>query len=184
MACARPVDGRIIGAGGVPAVHGRHRRRRSAGSGLLFRCDGQVGEAPAIPAAGAERLAAESRRHVDATVAASFETNNRFFQQERDRLERWADDKVKAAEKELSDVKAQIRASKREERLAQSIDEQHRLQVQVKELEQKKRRLRQRIFDVEDDIADKRDELIDALERRLAQRTQSERLFTIRWRVT
>jgi len=56
--------------------------------------------------------------------------------------------------------------------------------VQVKELEQKKRRLRQRIFDVEDDIADKRDELIDALERRLAQRTQSERLFTIRWRVT
>ena len=147
----------------------------------LFRCDGRVGEPLEPPAV--ERLEAESRRHVDATVAASFETNNLFFQQERDRLERWADDKVKAAEKELSDVKAQIRAARREERLAQSVDEQHRLQVQVKELEQKKRRLRQRIFDVEDDIADKRDALIDALERRLAQRTQSERLFTIRWRV-
>jgi len=149
----------------------------------LFRCDGQVSEAPAIPDAVADRLAAESRLHVDATVAASFEVNNCFFQQERDRLERWAEDKVKAAEKELSDVKAQIRAAKREERLAQSVDEQHRLQVQVKELEQKKRRLRQRIFDVEDDIADKRDELIDALEKRLAQRTSSEQLFLIRWSV-
>jgi hypothetical protein len=149
----------------------------------LFRCDGVVGEAPEAPAALTDRLAAESRRHIDATVAASFEANNRFFQQERDRLERWADDKVKAAEKELADVKGQIRASKREERLAESVDEHHRLQVRIKELEKKQRRLRQRIFDVEDDIAEKRDELIAALEKRLAQRTRSERLYTIRWQV-
>ena len=149
----------------------------------LFRCDGQVAEAPELPAVAAERLSAESRRHGEATVAASFEANNRFFQQERDRLERWADDKVKAAEKQLADVKAQIRVTKREERLAESVDEQHRLQVQIKELEQKKRRLRQRIFDVEDDIAEKRDDLIAALEKRLAQRTKTERLFTIRWSV-
>jgi hypothetical protein len=149
----------------------------------LFRCDGQVGEAPELPAVAAERLLAESRRHADATVAASFEANNRFFQQERDRLERWADDKVKAAEKELSDVKAQIRAAKRDERQAPTLDEQHGLQVRIKELEKKQRRLRQRIFDVEDDIAVRRDELIAALEKRLAQRTRSERLFTIRWSV-
>ncbi len=149
----------------------------------LFRCEGVVADAPEVPAAAAKRLAAESHRHAEATVAASFEANNRFFQQERDRLERWADDKVKAAEKELADVKAQIRASKREERLAESVDEHHRLQVRIKELEKKQRRLRQRIFDVEDDIAEKRDELIAALEKRLAQNTQTERLYTIRWQV-
>jgi hypothetical protein len=149
----------------------------------LFRCDGQVGVAPELPAATAQRLAAESRRHADATVATSFAANNRFFQQERDRLERWADDKVKAAEKELTDVKAQIRATKRDERQAASLDEQHRLQVQIKEFEKKQRRLRQRIFDVEDEIAAKRDELIAALEKRLAQRTHTVRLFTIRWGV-
>jgi hypothetical protein len=149
----------------------------------LFRCDGEVAMQLALPAAIAKRLAAERRRHADATVAASFEANNVFFQQERDRLERWADDKVKAAEKELAEVKAQIRTAKREERLAQTVDEQHRLQIEIKELEQKKRRLRQRIFDVEDEIADKRDELIFALEKRLAQHTTSESLFTIRWSV-
>jgi len=149
----------------------------------LFRCEGAVGDAAELLAGVANRLAAESRRHAEATVTASFEANNRFFQQERDRLERWADDKVKAAEKELADVKAQIRASKREERLAETVDEHHRLQVRIKDLEKKQRRLRQRIFDVEDDIAEKRDELIAALEKRLAQNTQTERLYTIRWRV-
>ncbi len=149
----------------------------------LFRCDGHVSVAPELPAAVAERLAAERRRHTDATLAASFEANNRFFQQERDRLELWADDKVKASERQLSDIKADIRAAKREERLAESVDEQHQLQIRIKELEQKKRRLRQRIFDVEDEIADKRDELIAALEMRLAQQTTSNELFVIRWSV-
>ena len=45
------------------------------------------------------------------------------------------------------------------------------------------RRQRQEIFQVEDEIMVKRDELIGALERRLAQVTTSERLFTVRWSV-
>jgi len=149
----------------------------------LFRCDGRVSVAPQPSAATAKRLAAERRSHADATLAASFEANNRHFQQERDRLERWADDKVKAAEKQLADVKSAIGAAKREERLAASVEEHHRLQTRIKELEQKKRRLRQRIFDVEDEIADQRDELIAALEKRLAQQTSCDELFTIRWSV-
>ena len=39
------------------------------------------------------------------------------------------------------------------------------------------------IFSVEDEIIVKRDALIDSLEKRLAQRTQTETLFTIRWTV-
>ena len=51
------------------------------------------------------------------------------------------------------------------------------------DLERKKRRQRQRIFDVEDEIMEKRDSLINALERRMQQRTESIPLFTIRWTV-
>jgi hypothetical protein len=50
-------------------------------------------------------------------------------------------------------------------------------------VEKKKRRQRQRIFDVEDEIMEKRDTLINALEKRIQQRTESEPLFTIRWTV-
>ena len=39
------------------------------------------------------------------------------------------------------------------------------------------------IFKAEDEIIDKRDALINSLEKRLAQRTSSNTLFTIRWSV-
>jgi hypothetical protein len=48
---------------------------------------------------------------------------------------------------------------------------------------QAQRRQRQDIFNVEDEIMGKRDLLIDQLERRLTQATQTETLFTIRWQV-
>ncbi|MBW2664476.1 MAG: hypothetical protein JRD93_21485, partial [Deltaproteobacteria bacterium] len=45
------------------------------------------------------------------------------------------------------------------------------------------RRQRQQIFDVEDEIMDKRDALITALEKRMAQKTDVQTLFIIQWRV-
>jgi len=66
-------------------------------------------------------------------------------------------------------------------RLATTVEEQHALQERIREL--KKRRQRQRIFDLEDEIIQKRDDLIMALERRMTQRTSHEPLFTIAWKV-
>ena len=51
------------------------------------------------------------------------------------------------------------------------------------EAERQPRRQRQEIFAVEDEIMLKRGQLIDQLEQRLAQRTATETLFTIRWAV-
>ncbi|MES9813224.1 MAG: hypothetical protein ABW161_09825 [Candidatus Thiodiazotropha sp.] len=45
------------------------------------------------------------------------------------------------------------------------------------------RRQRQEIFDVEDDIEEKRDQLIEALERRMKQKTLVHLLFRIRWEI-
>ena len=39
------------------------------------------------------------------------------------------------------------------------------------------------IFDIEDEIAEKRDELIASLEERMKQKTKVTELFTIRWQV-
>ena len=55
--------------------------------------------------------------------------------------------------------------------------------AQFDEAERQPRRQRQEIFAVEDEIMLKRDQLIDQLEQRLAQRTATETLFTIRWAV-
>ena len=90
---------------------------------------------------------------------------------------------VLAAEKELKDTKERIKVLQRQARLATTTDEQYSIQEQIRELEKLKRRHRQRIFDVEDEIMAKRDALIEKLEKRMHQRSSVEPLFTIRWSV-
>lgn len=147
----------------------------------LFRCAATTDLLDDVPPSAAKRLEHEAERHAQATIARSLEYNSRLFQQERERLERWADDMVLAAEKELADTKAQIKVFNRQARLATSLDEQHTIQEKLRELERLQRRQRQRIFDVEDEIKDRRDQLIAALERRLSQHTVIEPLYTLRW---
>ncbi len=150
----------------------------------LFQCTGVV-DGPAEPdAAAGQRLAGDAERHARAAISRSLEENNRHFNEAREQLEKWAEDMELAAAKELDDAKSQIRALNRQARLATTMQEQATLQEQIRELEQKKRRLRQRIFDIEDEIAVKRDRLIEALERRMQQKTEHATLFTIRWGVT
>ena len=50
-------------------------------------------------------------------------------------------------------------------------------------MERKQRRQRQEIFAVEDEIIEKRDALIESLQQRLQEKTDTQSLFTLRWQV-
>ena len=130
-----------------------------------------------------ELLISNQARQLEAKLAQAMDTNNKYFQDEREKLEKWADDKVLASEQALADTKNQIKALKRESRHALSVEEQQASQKKIRDLERKQRRQRQEIFDVKDEIIEKRDELIDALEKRLKQKTEVKELFTVRWHV-
>ena len=149
----------------------------------LFLCDGNAGSSTSIPQTAADRLTADSTRHAEATISRSLEANNKHFHEAREKLERWAEDMVLAAEEALEDTKEKIKVCERQARQATTLDEQHAFQEKLRALQKQKRKQRQEIFKVEDEIMEKRDGLIDALERRLAQTTASEPLFTIRWNV-
>lgn len=148
----------------------------------LFGCESSAAPNP-INDNAPESLLANAKRLVDAQISEIVEANNRFFQEERDKLEKWADDKIFAAEQALSDTKNRLRSLKRDSRLAASIEDQQRIQTEIRELEALQRRQRQEIFEVEDEIIAKRDELIAALEQKLKQKTDIQELFTIRWKV-
>ncbi len=150
----------------------------------LFHCHGTVTGAPGIHATLKTKLEADSLRHADATISQSLEANSRFFNEERDRLEKWAEDMVLAAEKDLKDTKALIKALNRQARQSTTVEEQRQLQGKIRDAEKKQRRLRQQVFDIEDEILNKRDLLIDKLEKQMSQKTGKEGLFTIRWRVS
>ena len=149
----------------------------------LFGCQGETAGFEDLPGNVLQRLTAESERHAHATISRSLEANNQHFQQAREKLEKWADDMVLAAEKVLKDTKEQIKLLQRQARQATSLSEQHEIQQKIQKLEKQQRRQRQEIFNVEDEIIEKRDVLISRLEKRLAQKTESKQLFTIRWAV-
>ncbi|MBW7057932.1 hypothetical protein KY389_14850 [Paracoccus bogoriensis] len=83
----------------------------------------------------------------------------------------------------MKDAKTRILELKREARTAEEPAQQHRIQTQIQELEKSKRRLRQRIFEVEDEIIEERDQMISDLEARLQQDISRQELFAVRWAV-
>jgi len=149
----------------------------------LFNCPGKLFGVMVTPEYVKDRLMADSKRHIQATINKNLEENNRHFFEARDQLDKWAEDMETAAQKELDDTKRQIRDLQRRSRQAPTMEDQRSLQEEIAQLERKKRKLRERIFDVEDEIAEKRDQLIEALERRMKQKTTIKPVFTIRWEV-
>lgn len=150
----------------------------------LFLCAGAVETLDAVPTDMEQRLDTEAQRHGEATIARSLEANNAHFNEAREHLEKWADDMVVAAEKELADTKAQIKALRRQSRQADTLQAQKEIQENIRQLERKQRRQRQEIFNTEDRITGERDKLIEGLEKRLSRKTTTAHLFTIRWAVT
>lgn len=150
----------------------------------LMACHAKEDEVSAVLGVVVEsRLIAESQRHAQATVATSLESNNKHFAEARDKLDRWAEDMVQGAEQALRNTREQIRIAQREARQAATLADQQAIQERIAKLERQQRRQRQEIFDVEDDVKDKREQLIDQLTRRMAQKVHAENLFTVAWSV-
>jgi hypothetical protein len=141
------------------------------------------GEVSPAESATVTRLQEEATRHADATVAYALETNDAHFNEGRDKLDRWAEDMVKAAEQALKNTKDQIKVAQREARQATTLAEQQAAQERIAKLERQKTRQRREIYDVEDDIDAKRNQLIDQLTQRMTQQVQTEHLFTLQWTV-
>lgn len=144
----------------------------------LFRLPARVED---LAADAPDTLLGNARRQLDAALSRALEQNDKFFQQERDKLEAWAEDRVLAAEQVLQDTKLKLKGLKRQARVAQSMEEAKRLQDDIRKVEGEQRRQRQEIFTVEDEIEARRDALIEALEKRLHRASRTQTLFTIRW---
>ncbi|MDY0223423.1 MAG: SNF2-related protein [Desulfobacterium sp.] len=149
----------------------------------LFNCIGYDQKETTLPEPIRQRLKADSERHIKATITRNLEDNNKHLSEACIQLDKWAEDMEKAAAKEMDDTKRKIADLRRKVRLAPTMQEQAELQTELKKLETLRRRQQQKIFDVEDEIAEKRDSLVEQLTKRMEQKTTTEELFTIRWSV-
>ena len=149
----------------------------------LFGISATVNPQEDVPPDTQARITAGAKLAEKAALNRSLEANNVHFGAAREKLEQWAEDKIYAAEKALKDTKEQIKALRREARNAATLEDEHASQTRLQELERKQRKQRQEIFAQEDEIAEKRDHLISALQKRMQSGQQTETLFTISWSV-
>lgn len=148
----------------------------------LFQCNARVGQAIDNSSVPSE-LIINMETSINSAINEASQSSNTFFEIEREKLEKWADDKVMSAEQELTDTKLKLKSLKRESRTVKSAEELQKIQKEIKELERKQRKQRQKIFDVEDEIMGKRDELIDKLEAEMKQKVNKSQILTVKWNV-
>ncbi|MEB3231479.1 MAG: SNF2-related protein [Leptolyngbyaceae bacterium] len=130
-----------------------------------------------------EQLAAMTQQRQQQVYQDISERNATFFQAETEKLDAWAEDLKVVLERDLKDLDRQIREAKRSATGALSLEAKLAGQRQVKALEKQRNQKRRQLFDAQDEIDERRDELIAQLEGKLEQKSELQRLFTLRWRL-
>lgn len=116
-------------------------------------------------------------------VSDSAERNNKFFDEEMEKLDNWADDMKLGLEKEISDLDQEIRLRKSEAKKITRLEEKISAQRAIKELEKKRTEKRQNLYEAQDEIDEQKDLLLDKIEKMLRQNVSRESLFIVKWRM-
>jgi len=149
----------------------------------MLAIPGAVIEPVSVPDPVANRLDAEYAAGRDSLLDDARSRNEKYFEQEMDKLDRWADDLKIGIDREIKDLEIEIRSAKKDARQAATLELKLEGQRCVKDLEKKLRTKRRGRDEAYDEIEDRKDQLIDEIEARLKQTIDATELFTIRWRV-
>ena len=127
-----------------------------------------------------EALTVERQGAIRHTIS---ERNSRFFEAEAEKLEGWADDLKLGLEREIKEIDRQIKEARRAATAALTLEDKLAGQKKIKALEAQRNDKRRTLFDAQDQVDRQRQDLISTIEGKLAQRVESTRLFSVRWKV-
>ena len=131
-----------------------------------------------------QRLTADSARLREATIARAIENGNKRFKQAQSHVNQWAEDKITAAEVQLDTLRRELRATRRQADLAETVHAQQEAQEEIRRLETQRRKARRQIDDVEEEVERERQKLIAQLRERCKQSLKQDALFIVRFVVT
>ncbi len=147
----------------------------------LFSLTAREEKLLAVPVLVKQQLRTLTSNQIESVMQKNLNKNSKFFNDEFDKLDKWAEDMKLSLEKEIKDIDAELKLRKAEARkvmeLAQKVEEQ-RL---IKELEKKRNEKRRKLFESQDEIDNRKEKLLSEIETRLKQKTSEELLFIIRW---
>ncbi len=116
-------------------------------------------------------------------LQANAERNGGFFDAEMEKLDKWAEDVKNSLEIELKELDKEIKTRKTEAKKILTLEEKVKAQRQIKEMEKRRNELRQNLYQAQDEVDGRKEQLIEEVEARLKQKITQENLFTIQWRL-
>jgi len=123
------------------------------------------------------------RDSVDLVSEQIMERNGEFFEQEVDKLDKWAEDMKKSLEIELKKLDIDIKALKTNAKKIVILEEKVKFQKQIKESEKKRNEMRQKLYESQDDVDRRKESLIELVEGQLKQKSSLTEIFIIKWKV-
>jgi adenine-specific DNA-methyltransferase len=109
--------------------------------------------------------------------------NAEFFEIEADKLDVWADDLKVGLEREIKEFDRQIKEARKAAVAALTLEEKLAGQKRIKAIEAERGKRRRALFDAQDEIDRRREQLISEIEGKLQQQVRSQPLFAIRWQI-
>ena len=154
----------------------------SIGSGVDFErriaeIDQTCRTAANPPGALQQGLQAQQEQHVREVKPR----NLGDFESEVQKLDAWADDLKGGLESDVKELDREIKDLRRTAAVAARLAEKLHWQKRQRQLEDKRKQLRRRIFDRQDEIDDQRRQLIDELEGRLLRQERVTQVFALQW---
>lgn len=145
----------------------------------LFSLPGKV-TGPCLSIAPASIQTAIQDRQSTITRTIS-ERNARFFADEAEKLDGWADDIKMGLEREIKEMDRLIKETRRAATIALTLEEKLAGQKQIKALESQRNEKRRSLFEAQDKVDEQRELLIMEIEGKLQQCTSLNEIFTVRW---
>ena len=145
----------------------------------FFSLSAKVGRAVADEIPGTLTNAANA---VKAQRLAELELRNQdYFEEEVEKLERWAEDLKFALEKELKELDLAIRDARKATKSGVTLAEKLDAQRLLKALDQKRTGKRRQLFDAQDEVDRKRTTLIEEIEQQLQTSAATRLIFVLKW---
>ena len=147
----------------------------------LFLNGGDESLDMAIPDDIKSRLKLNQQQHSKAKLHEIDSRNLTYFNEEQQRIEKWEHDMLDELEEQLRALRKMIQAAEREAGKATNVEEKLKAERKVDELKRKRQRMRRDLDEKEDEIGEKRREMLNEIETKLIKNITEDVVFIIRW---
>jgi len=130
-----------------------------------------------------QKLSEQEQQYITFVSAKIAERNGDFFDDEVEKLDSWSEDVKKGLELDLKKLDIDIKTAKTVAKKIINLEEKLKAQREIKDMEKKRNDMRRRLYEAQDEVEIKKEQLLKTVEARLNQKSSLENLFTIKWKI-